>query len=498
MLRRAALLLATVAAGCAAPLAVHRQDLVLTSVAANYRAFYPADGDPDLAHDAGLLRPRFGLPAIAQTGAAIAVELLERGGPSVVRAALVRPDVDAVAAERCLGGAVIDGCQLLALTTVDRKAVAPTVERVRMTAPATAPPGAYDLYLHPPCDAPTRTPRAVWLRADDPAQLAHVKVVQLSDIHIGKHVDAVEEHLKQVIDEVNAEAPDLILITGDIVNQGTDATLPPRAQALLVGLKAPVAIVIGNHDIGFRTFVGKQYGAGWENFARAFHPFLEFELELGGYRFIGFDSGPSTLSPRILTRGLSPETIAQLTRALDGAAKSGTRGVVLFSHAPSRTVLTGESSPSQAGLFGHMRDGHNAFERMLLVAATHGQRVLHLAGHTHWDDVFEAQPVENGLGGIGGLGFVRWPDGAGDGVAATIHGKAAMVTTQAATHAGPWPKASARGYGFTTLLLGDGDPEVTFHRHDVAPASGVAAKKDGTSAAKAGDSPRAQIGATAD
>jgi hypothetical protein len=111
---------------------------------------------------------------------------------------------------------------------------------------------------------------------------------------------------------------------------------------------------------------------------------------------------------------------------------------------------------------------------MLLTAAARGQRVLHLAGHTHWDDVFEAQPVENGLGGTGGLGFVRWPDGAGDGVAAAIHGKAAMVTTQAATHAGPWPKASAKGYGFTTIVLGDGDPVVLFHRHD-APATGSAA-----------------------
>jgi hypothetical protein len=105
------LLLATAVAGCAAPLAVHRQDLLLTSVAANYRAFYPADGDPDLAHDAGLLRPRFGLPAIAQAGATIALELLERGGPSVVRAALVRPDVDSDAAERCLAGAPVDGCR---------------------------------------------------------------------------------------------------------------------------------------------------------------------------------------------------------------------------------------------------------------------------------------------------------------------------------------------------------------------------------------------------
>ena len=81
-------------------------------------------------------------------------------------------------------------------------------------------------------------------------------------------------------------------------------------------------------------------------------------------------------------------------------------------------------------------------------------------GHTHWNDVFEAEPE-----GGGKLGFERWADGAGDDKLTPIHGKAALVTTQAATHAGPWPKASARGFGFTYLVLGDGDPEIAFHRH---------------------------------
>src|SRR5262245_39261837 len=89
-------------AGCASPLAIHRDDVVLTEVAARYHAFYPAAADPDSAHDAGLLRPRFGLPTIAQAGAPLTVELLERGGPSDARAALLSADVDDASAERCL------------------------------------------------------------------------------------------------------------------------------------------------------------------------------------------------------------------------------------------------------------------------------------------------------------------------------------------------------------------------------------------------------------
>ena len=141
---------------------------------------------------------------------------------------------------------------------------------------------------------------------------------------------------------------------------------------------------------------------------------------------------------------------------------------MLFSHAPSRAVLSGEPG-STGGAFGHMREGRVQFEQLLLDAAARGQRVLHLAGHTHWNDVFEAQPAG------GTLAFSRWADGTGDDKLTPIHGKAAMVTTQAATHAGPWPKASARGFGFTYLVLGDGDAEVAFHRHAIDGAGGDAA-----------------------
>ena len=97
--------------------------------------------------------------------------------------------------------------------------------RARAQATADAAPGGYDLYVHPVCDAATRAPSAVWLRSDDPARLGEVHVVHLSDIHVGKHVEDVEAHLKQVIAETNALGPDLVVVTGDIVNQGTDASL---------------------------------------------------------------------------------------------------------------------------------------------------------------------------------------------------------------------------------------------------------------------------------
>jgi hypothetical protein len=379
-------------------------------------------------------------------------------------------------AERCLAGQPVADCHPVALAPATRKTMgAATLATAAATADAAV--GGYDLYVHAPCDGATRAPSAVWLRADDPARLGEVHVVHLSDIHVGKHVADVEAHLKQVIAETNALGPDLVVVTGDVVNQGLDASLHPKARALLATIHAPVAIVLGNHDIGFRSFVGDKYGAGWENFARTFHSFLEFEIDLGGYKFVGFDSGPSTLSPRILTRGLAPSTLQHLRRIISAAAGDGSRGVVLFSHAPSRAVLSGQS-PATGGVFGHMREGRAAFERLLLEAAARGQRVLHLAGHTHWSDVFSAEPEH------GALAFERWADGTGDDKLTPIHAKAAMVTTQAATHAGPWPKSSARGFGFTYLVLGDGDARVAFHRHAATTAVALVAPTSAASAAR--------------
>ncbi|MGZ3427576.1 MAG: hypothetical protein ACXVCV_13050, partial [Polyangia bacterium] len=75
-------------------------------------------------------------------------------------------------------------------------------------------------------------------------------------------------------------------------------------------------------------------------------------------------------------------------------------------------------------------------------------------------------------------------DGTGDDQLTPIHAKAAMVTTQAATHAGPWPKPSARGFGFTYLVLGDGDARGAVHRHVATTAVALVAPTSAGAAAR--------------
>lgn len=68
-------------------------------------------------------------------------------------------------------------------------------------------------------------------------------IVQLSDIHIGS---VSVKFIKKIIDKTNALNPDLVLITGDLVDNHNTST--QKTIGLLKKFKAPVLFVTGNHE----------------------------------------------------------------------------------------------------------------------------------------------------------------------------------------------------------------------------------------------------------
>lgn len=74
------------------------------------------------------------------------------------------------------------------------------------------------------------------------------KIVQLSDIHVGSFNDTVA--LNRAFDIVMEQKPDLILFTGDLVNNHSDET--NDFLEVFSRLKAPHGVysVLGNHDYG--------------------------------------------------------------------------------------------------------------------------------------------------------------------------------------------------------------------------------------------------------
>ena len=76
------------------------------------------------------------------------------------------------------------------------------------------------------------------------------KIVLLSDLHLG--VNGSEKQLKETVDMVNAQNPDLIVCTGDFFNNSYDGIPDPDTQsAILAGMTARDGkyAVYGNHDV---------------------------------------------------------------------------------------------------------------------------------------------------------------------------------------------------------------------------------------------------------
>ena len=80
-----------------------------------------------------------------------------------------------------------------------------------------------------------------------------IRIVQLTDLHNSEF----GENNSKLVDRVAAQQPDLILVTGDLLNQDTERT--DIAATLISGLKeiAPVYVSYGNHEVGHE----KKYGS---------------------------------------------------------------------------------------------------------------------------------------------------------------------------------------------------------------------------------------------
>src|SRR5262249_54218027 len=116
------------------------------------------------------------------------------------------------------------------------------IRRRRLQARGELAPGAYDLVIDG-----MRAPRVVWSCAADPARLL---VAQVTDLHVGSGARAARR-LAHILDEVARARPDLVLVTGDVVNNADRATQFERAREILSALEAPTFVVPGNHDHGF-------------------------------------------------------------------------------------------------------------------------------------------------------------------------------------------------------------------------------------------------------
>lgn len=83
---------------------------------------------------------------------------------------------------------------------------------------------------------------------DKPLQGAPIKVVAISDVHLGNGTGKAQ--LKEFVQTINAQHPDLIVIAGDLIDNSLVPLYQQRMAEELSQLKAPLGIYLvpGNHE----------------------------------------------------------------------------------------------------------------------------------------------------------------------------------------------------------------------------------------------------------
>lgn len=92
-----------------------------------------------------------------------------------------------------------------------------------------------------------------------PATFEGYKIVHISDFHLSTF-DSRKAHVQRLVDSINAQEPDLICFTGDLVSLDTSEAEPYTDMLRQLHAKDGVISILGNHDflIYNRTFANIQ------------------------------------------------------------------------------------------------------------------------------------------------------------------------------------------------------------------------------------------------
>lgn len=166
---------------------------------------------------------------------------------------------------------------------------------------------------------------------DLPEAFDGIRITQISDIHSGSFTNA--EKIQYGIDLINAQKSDIILFTGDIVNNM--ASEMDDWIEMFSQLKAPLGkfSVLGNHDYGdyvdWETQEDKE-----ENFRKIqeLHPKIGFDLLMNESRFIEKD-GQRLAIVGVENWGKGFNQAGDLKKASEGVSQNDFK--ILMSHDPS-------------------------------------------------------------------------------------------------------------------------------------------------------------------
>jgi len=250
---------------------------------------------------------------------------------------------------------------------------------LRAPIPLDLPETLYDLAVHAAGGVADTTRRAVKIlsRYEDDWCFAHV-----TDTHLPGHTyyggrgweaDSTEmADFRAVIDDLNLIAPELVLLTGDFVNEGEAEDLNEyraysRAQRLLLELDVPVFLVAGNHDVGGWRDTPPPDGTARRNWWRFFGwPYLDdppdrvttqnYFFDYGPVRFIGLEAYLNYDGWRSRTYGASSFLGHQLDflREAADSRPEGSRVVAFYHYDFANQIGDPAERAIDLALYGHI------------------------------------------------------------------------------------------------------------------------------------------------
>lgn len=186
--------------------------------------------------------------------------------------------------------------------------------------------------------------------------------------------------LMQLVDDIKAQRPDHIMMTGDVLNIGLAAEFPIAAQWLhTLGRPHDVSFVPGNHDAYVPSAMAQlmQTFAPWTGDEDAHHSHYPYLRVRGDIAFIGVSSGVPT--PFFIASGrVGFEQREAFAKLLDETRARGLMRIVMIHHPPYRGGATPGRGLTDARQFEKIIAQHGA--ELIVHGHNHRQLIAHLDG----------------------------------------------------------------------------------------------------------------------
>ncbi len=192
-----------------------------------------------------------------------------------------------------------------------------------------------------------------------------IRLFHVSDVHFGaEDPEAIAWFGKRVA----AEAPDAVIMTGDLTMRATRTEFQ-RGGDWLRSLKVPVTLEVGNHDIPYYWDPFRRLFAPYQRYA-AIEKMIEAELDLPGVTIVPLKTtaraqwrwnwSKGRVSSGSLRRALAliaeaPKDNVILVAAHHPLIEGGTKGTAKTRHGDSALTALAEAG-AHAVLSGHVHD----------------------------------------------------------------------------------------------------------------------------------------------